>query len=57
MDMFEVGVAMREQRFRRDHPEAAESDIEAMMLDWMRWRPGAEHGDAQGRAIDLSPQA
>ena len=57
MDMFEVGIAMRERRFRRDHPEAAESDISAMMADWMRWRPGAENGDAEGRAIDVPPQA
>ena len=57
MDMFEVGIAMREQRFRRDNPEAAESDIKAMMVDWIRWRPGAENGDAIGRAIELPPQA
>ena len=57
MDMFEVGVAMREQRFRRDHPDAAESDIKAMMVDWMRWRPGAENDDTQERAIELPPQA
>lgn len=57
MEMFEVGVAMREQRFRRDHPDAAESDIKAMMVDWMRWRPGAENDDAQERAIELPPQA
>ena len=32
-------------------------NIEAMMIDWRRWRPGAENGDAQGRAIELSPLA
>lgn len=57
MDMFELGVAMREQRFRRDHPEATESDIKAMMATWMRWRPGAEDGDAQGRAIEPQQRA
>jgi Rv0078B-related antitoxin len=55
MDMFEFGVAMREQRFRRDHPLASDADIEAMMVDWMRWRPGAEFGDAEGRPVDFPP--
>ncbi|MEP7113282.1 MAG: hypothetical protein ABI862_08455 [Ilumatobacteraceae bacterium] len=53
MDMFEVGVAMREQRFRRDHPAATEAEIKAMMVEWMRWRPGAENGDAHGRVVEL----
>ena len=57
MDMFEIGVVLREQRFRRDHSEATESDIKAMMAEWMRWRPGAENGDTAGRVVQLPDPA
>jgi hypothetical protein len=57
MDMYEIGVEMREGRFRRDNPNATESQITAMMVEWRRWRPGAENGDAQGRAFNFQRPA
>jgi hypothetical protein len=55
MEMFGFGVALREQQFRSAHPQAAEPAIESTMIAWMRWRPGAEFGDAGGRPIELPP--
>lgn len=42
---------MREQRFRREHPEATEFDVEAFMHDWLLDRPGAPDGDAAAETL------
>jgi hypothetical protein len=36
-------------RLKLEHPEATNQAIEGMLSDWLRTRPGAEHGDGVGR--------
>jgi hypothetical protein len=48
-DLHEAGVEMRRQALRREHPDLSDSQIAALLRDWLRTRPGAEHGDAEGR--------
>ena len=50
-DLCALGESMRRAQLRREHPDADDDDIEAMLGDWLETRPGAEHGDAWGRAI------
>ena len=45
-ELFEVGLEMKRAQLRRVHPEAAEDEIELLLRQWLRYRPGAEHGDA-----------
>jgi hypothetical protein len=48
-EMFELGVSMRRERFRRERPELTDAEIERLVLDWVRDRPDAPFGDADGR--------
>lgn len=50
-ELFELGAAVRRAQLRRERPDASDEAIEALLLDWIRTRPGAEHGDAWGRAV------
>ena len=45
-ELFEAGLEMVRARLRREHPDATEEDIESLLREWLRCRPGAEHGDA-----------
>jgi hypothetical protein len=54
-DLFEAGVSMKRAQLRRQHPGASSEAIERMVADWLRTRPGAEHGDAVGRPRPLGP--
>ena len=67
-DRFEVALELSElaeevmrANLRRRHPAATSEQIEDMLVAWFADRPGAEHGDAAGRPVDLSrfalPQA
>lgn len=49
LDLFELGVTMMRQKLRREAPEATEQEIEERLKTWLEERPGAEHGDAEGR--------
>jgi hypothetical protein len=42
------------QSLRRNHPEADDQEIDRRLSAWLRERPGAEHGDCPGRALDVS---
>lgn len=53
-DLFRFGVEMRAERHRREHPEATEAEVEAVVRAWLQERPGAELGDAIGRPGDPS---
>lgn len=53
LDLFETGVDLMRQNLRRSHPEAGEEEIERLLQEWLRDRPGAESGDCPGRAVDL----
>ena len=47
-ELFEVGLRLVEQRFRRDHPDASESEVGKRLTEWMLARPGAPDGDCVG---------
>lgn len=36
-------------RLKLEHPEATQAAVDEMLRDWLRTRPGAEHGDGVGR--------
>ena len=48
-DMFDFGAEMMLLKLRRDRPEASEAEIRARYVEWLHERPGAEHGDGEGR--------
>jgi len=48
-DLYETAEAIMRQSLRRRFPDAQEAEIERRLVDWLRSRPGAEHGDAPGR--------
>ncbi len=49
LDMYEAGEAMMRARLRREHPGASEDVLERLLVEWLRRRPGAPHGDGPGR--------
>jgi Rv0078B-related antitoxin len=51
-EMFEFGVAMREQRYRREHPLASDEEVAAFIQAWLLERPGAPDGDCVGRRVE-----
>ena len=46
---------MRRAQLRREHPDATDDEIDALLIAWLETRPGAEHGDACGRPITWPP--
>lgn len=48
-DMYETAEAMVRARLRREHPTMNQDDLDAEVRAWRMHRPGAEHGDADGR--------
>ena len=54
-DLCELGESMRRAQLRREHPDATDDEIEALLIAWLETRPGAEHGDACGRPITWPP--
>lgn len=51
-ELFRFGCEMRAERHRREHPDATEAEVQAVVRAWLQERPGAEHGDAVGRPGD-----
>jgi hypothetical protein len=39
-------------RFRREHPEWGDAELDERVLAWLHERPGAEHGDAEGIPVE-----
>ncbi|MCY7417653.1 MAG: hypothetical protein LH650_04000 [Chloroflexi bacterium] len=56
-DMFEAGVSMQRAHYKHDHPDATDEEIARLIRLWLRTRPGAEHGDAEGRPRVLDADA
>ena len=54
-DLCEMGESMRRAQLRREHPDATDEVIEALLVAWLETRPGAEDGDGWGRAISWPP--
>lgn len=51
-DLAELGAAMYRQRLRREQPGIDESQLDELVGEWLRSRPGAPHGDAVGRSAN-----
>ena len=45
LDLMATGVEMTRQRLRREFPSATSQEIADRVDQWLRQRPGAEHGD------------
>ncbi len=39
------------QNLRRAHPTATDGEIELLLGNWLRQRPGVENGEADGVAV------
>jgi Rv0078B-related antitoxin len=57
LDLFETGLALMRQNLRRGHPMSEEEEIERLLQDWLRDRPGANPGDCSGRRVDLKTRS
>ena len=55
-DMFEFGTEMMRQKLRRENPDAGEEEIRSLYVAWLHERPGAEHGDGDGRPVSWPRQ-
>jgi hypothetical protein len=51
LDLFATGEALVRQRICREHPDLSQVEVEARLVAWLESRPGAEHGDADGRPV------
>jgi hypothetical protein len=54
LDLFETGLELMRQNLRRRHPDATPNEIERLLADWLRDRPGAKFGDCVGRRVDVT---
>jgi hypothetical protein len=54
-DLCALGESMRRAQLRREHPDASEAELEALLVAWLQTRPGAEHGDSWGRPVPWPP--
>lgn len=52
LDLFETGLDLMRQNLRRRHPAATDAEIERLLEQWLRERPGAESGDCPGRSVE-----
>lgn len=52
-ELVEDGIDVTRQRLRRELPDATPEQIELRIEQWLRERPGAPLGDAEGRPIAL----
>jgi hypothetical protein len=57
LDLFEAGLSMKRAQLRREHPEATDGEIEALLQVWLGRRAGAENGDAPGRLRQLDTRS
>jgi hypothetical protein len=46
--LYDSGVAMMRAQLRRQDRNATEEEIGRRLADWLRTRPGAPYGDAEG---------
>jgi hypothetical protein len=54
LDLFETGLELMRQNLRRRHPNATPDEIDRLLDNWLRDRPGAEFGDCTGRPCDVT---
>jgi hypothetical protein len=51
LDLIDLTERMLRQKLHRKHPAATDDELDRMVGEWRRERPGAEHGDSAGRPI------
>lgn len=49
LELADAGIDMMRLNLRREHPEASQETLDGLLREWLRRRPGAEHGDSWGR--------
>lgn len=49
--LFEFSERALRQKLRRKHPDASETEIDAMVGEWLVRRPGAELDDGPGTPV------
>jgi hypothetical protein len=54
--LFDDGIALMRQNLRRRHPDISEGHVERLLGEWLRRRPGAEHGDGVGTPRGQQPR-
>ena len=45
-DLFEAATEMVAAKYRREHPDASQQEVDAAVSAWVSSRPGAPDGDA-----------
>jgi hypothetical protein len=50
LDLFETGVRLRREALRRSHPGVTPAQLEELLGEWLRERPGAREGDGPPRS-------
>jgi hypothetical protein len=53
LELADLAVRVMRQNLRRRHPDATDETIEEHLRRWVHARPGAEHGDCDGRPVSL----
>jgi hypothetical protein len=53
LELAEIAEEMSRLRLRRERPHASDDEIDALVARWYGDRPGAEHGDAEGRPVTI----
>ena len=53
LEMFDLGVSIKEESLRREHPDLSERELEERLREWVQTRPGGEFGDCSGRPVPL----
>jgi hypothetical protein len=48
MDLFAAGEGMMRLKLARDNPTLSADEVEKLLIEWLRQRPGAERGDCPG---------
>jgi hypothetical protein len=56
-ELAELAEELQRQRLRRQQPAATAAEIEALIDRWYQTRPGAEHGDTEGRLVEWPRRA
>lgn len=52
-ELADLAARMVEARYRREHPDADESEVSAHVAAWWKDRPGAPHGDCVRRPLPV----
>lgn len=53
LELYAAGEELKRQSLKREHPDSTADEIEVMLVDWLRDRPGAPDGDSPGRRVTL----